>query len=213
MDQVKKQLTNPDGEIVEEVRLSESIFLYRNALSKKLTGDIYSFYYTNRNITSPGVTVGGHNGHIKKTFDICNIEEIPEGPLREQYQEIDQRVLESLRVVSGAYMDHFNWLKTAPNFVDSGYLWQMYEANSGFYKEHIDGECWSPHVANRVLAFVVYINDVEEGGETYFRHQDIYVKPERGAVAIFPTSWTHPHQAMVPKSNDKLIISSFLLAV
>ena len=67
-------------------------------------------------------------------------------------------------------------------------------------------------MANRVLAFVVYINTVHEGGETYFRYQDISVKPIEGHVVVFPTNWTHPHQAMVPRSNDKLIISSFIVA-
>jgi hypothetical protein len=207
-----KTFINPYGDVVKEIRLSESIFLYTNALSDILCEEIYDFYYSNRQIAAKGVTMGGQNYSVKNTFDISSTESVPEGPLRDKYVDLDNKIYQSLKLVSQAYIENFNFLAEAPNLKDTGYLWQMYEANSGFYKEHIDGECWNPLVANRVLAFVVYINTVEEGGETYFRHQNLKVKPVKGSVAVFPTSWTHPHQAIVPVSNDKLIISSFIVA-
>lgn len=213
MDQAEKILFNPDGGKISINKVAESIFVYENALSDSLCDEIHSFYYENFELTSKGITVGGSHQDVKNTFDIRSWRDVPEGPLRDKYFQIDQKIYQSLKVISEAYIEHFDWLKTAPKLMDSGYLWQMYPANDGFYKEHIDGECWTKSVANRVLAFVVYINTVEEGGETYFRYQDVAIRPVKGSVAIFPTSWTHPHQAMMPISNDKLILSSFILSI
>jgi hypothetical protein len=211
MIDLDKKLINIDGGEIEQIKVAESIFLYTNALSEKLCDEIYDFYFTNRELASKGITVGGQHVDIKNTFDIKSTSDIPLGPLRDKYLELDERVYKSLKVISEAYIEHFDWLKNAPNLVDTGYLWQMYEANEGFYKEHIDGENWTSGVDKRLLAFVVYLNTVEEGGETYFRYQNVSVKPVKGSVAIFPTSWTHPHQAMMPISNHKLIISSFII--
>ena len=45
----------------------------------------------------------------------------------------------------------------------------------------------------RVLAFILYLNDVAEGGETVFLTQGRAIKPARGRLAIFPTCHTHVH--------------------
>lgn len=124
--------------------------------------------------------------------------------------EIDEQVYQSLVPLVGNYLDNFTYLSGAPGIEDTGYLWQMYKQNEGYYKEHIDGEQWTYRVFNRVGAIICYINTVDEGGETYFRYQDLKVKPQRGGVIIFPSSWMYPHEALMPLSSDKLIISSFL---
>lgn len=212
MEASSSTLHNPDGGEITEVRLSESIFLYENALSCQLCDEITDFFYSNIDIAAPGQTMGGHNSSVKNTLDISSTSSIPDGPLRDKYLDFDRRIYESLRVVSRRYMQTFDWLQKAPNLMDTGYLWQMYKANDGFYHEHVDGEVWNRSVSNRVVAFIVYLNTVDEGGETYFRHQDVSVHPVKGSVAMFPTDWSHPHQAMVPRSCDKLIISSFMVS-
>ena len=42
----------------------------------------------------------------------------------------------------------------------------------------------------RVLAFMTYLNDVEEGGETSFHYYDINVQPKKGKTMIWPAEWT-----------------------
>jgi hypothetical protein len=78
-----------------------------------------------------------------------------------------------------------------------------YYKNEGFYKEHIDSDGVN---ANRYFSILVYLNDVETGGETSFPLQDKTIKPKRGSVAIFPSDWTHPHIGCMPTSNDKYVI-------
>lgn len=64
---------------------------------------------------------------------------------------------------------------------------------------------------HRVLFFQVYLNDVDEGGETEFLHQRRVVRPRRGRLLIAPAGFTHTHKGHVPRSGDKLILTSWLL--
>jgi prolyl 4-hydroxylase len=64
--------------------------------------------------------------------------------------------------------------------------------------------------ARRFLAFFFYLNDVDEGGETVFPTLDISIKPKEGRLLIFPPLWMFPHSGMIPVSNTKYILGSYL---
>ena len=57
----------------------------------------------------------------------------------------------------------------------------------------------------------LYLNDVKEGGETEFYHQNLKVPPTQGSLVIFPAYFTHLHKGHVPISNDKYILNLWLL--
>jgi hypothetical protein len=57
---------------------------------------------------------------------------------------------------------------------------------------------------------VIYLNDVEYGGETNFPLHEVAVTPKAGRIVFFPATWTHLHESRVPISSDKWIISSFI---
>jgi len=61
----------------------------------------------------------------------------------------------------------------------------------------------------RLLTWTVYLNDVEEGGETEFLYQHVRVKPKQGTLVIFPASFTHTHRGNPPLSNEKYIITGW----
>ena len=61
----------------------------------------------------------------------------------------------------------------------------------------------------RLFSFVLYLNNVDVGGETKFLHQNISVKPIEGRLLIFPATYLHIHTGLPPISNNKYIITSF----
>ena len=63
----------------------------------------------------------------------------------------------------------------------------------------------------RALVFSVYLNDVEEGGETEFLHFSKRVKPKTGRITIWPASFPYLHRGNPPLSGEKYIITSWLL--
>lgn len=66
-------------------------------------------------------------------------------------------------------------------------------------------------VANRYLVFLWYLNDVAEGGATAFPDLGVEVAPRTGRLLIFPPYWMYQHAGLPPRSNDKFILSTYLL--
>lgn len=76
---------------------------------------------------------------------------------------------------------------------------QKYEIGD-YYKTHIDTAREIP----RIVSAVLYLNTVDEGGETYFTHFDFGVKPVAGRLVIFPSNYVYMHEARAPISNTKV---------
>ncbi|MEM7281624.1 MAG: 2OG-Fe(II) oxygenase [Pseudomonadota bacterium] len=93
----------------------------------------------------------------------------------------------------------------------SGYKIQKYPKGEGKFNWHFDA--LGPETQKRLLALILYLDDVEQGGETEFFYQGLKVQPKAGNAIMFPTAWTHMHCGHVPVSSDKYIVSSFFYFV
>ena len=62
----------------------------------------------------------------------------------------------------------------------------------------------------RIITFLWYLNTVEEGGETEFFNGRISIKPEKGKLLLFPSTWTYIHRGNMPISNDKYILTGWI---
>lgn len=94
------------------------------------------------------------------------------------------------------------------SITDEGYKIKKYPVG-GYHAWHYDNRAES--VSKRLLAAIIYLNDVKEGGETEFLYQDLRVKPEIGKVVIFPPYWTHYHRSKETLSEPKYTVSTFFL--
>jgi hypothetical protein len=68
----------------------------------------------------------------------------------------------------------------------------------------------NPTCLNRIISYTVYLNNVEEGGETEFLYQSIRVKPKQGTVILWPAGYTHIHRGNPPLSGTKYIITGWI---
>jgi hypothetical protein len=55
----------------------------------------------------------------------------------------------------------------------------------------------------------MYLNDVEEGGETEFHYIPKRVTAKKGRILMFPAEFTHTHRGNAPLSNDKYVIATW----
>ena len=160
-----------------------------------------------------GPTVGGYDPTIKSSMDFnfsvetCNQMGVDSAEFGKQYVKIQ----DALRSAIALYLEAYYDLHYSTSLYDSGFRLQHYAKNTGFYRKHHDGAPWDKDPINRrVLAVIVYLNTVSSGGGTFFPEHDITVNAVAGRVALFPATWTHPHAGLVPISNDKWIISTFI---
>lgn len=80
-----------------------------------------------------------------------------------------------------------------------------YSTDEGFYKPHVD----SGPGMQRIFSAVLYLNDVENGGETYFNSFDVSVSPKEGRLTIFPANFMYRHEARSPKNSDKFVLATW----
>jgi len=94
---------------------------------------------------------------------------------------------------------HFTSLKIQKTLPTEGYhVWHI-EHGKGFENEP------------RAFVFSVYLNDVEEGGETEFLHFSKRVKPKTGRIVIWPAAFPYVHRGNPPLSGKKYILTSWML--
>lgn len=106
------------------------------------------------------------------------------------------------------YRETWSELDHLTHLHDTGFIAQLSHPFIGYYRPHVDA---SPaHDWQRILAPIIYLNDVEEGGETHFIDHGVSVKPKAGRILIFPACWTHPHTGRIPLSGSKLILTTFI---
>jgi hypothetical protein len=65
-------------------------------------------------------------------------------------------------------------------------------------------------MAKRVLVYSIYLNTVEDGGETEFLYQSQRVKPVKGRIVIWPAGFPYVHRGNPPLSGEKYIVTSWI---
>ncbi len=94
---------------------------------------------------------------------------------------------------------HYTTLKIQKTLPTEGYhLWHI---------EH--GKGWDQEP--RAFVFSIYLNDVEEGGETEFLHFSKRVKPKTGRIVIWPAAFPYVHRGNSPLLGEKYIITSWMM--
>jgi hypothetical protein len=111
--------------------------------------------------------------------------------LRNYYSETNIKKYATEDIIT----DHVKIQKTIPS---QGYhVWHV---------EHGKGnDC-----EKRILAYTIYLNDVEEGGETEFLYQSQRVKPVKGRIVIWPAGFPYVHRGNPPLSGEKYIVTSWI---
>ena len=90
---------------------------------------------------------------------------------------------------------------------------QSYEqgkGNYGYWHSEIYPQLGDNKALHRVLLFIIYLNDVEEGGETEFYYQNKMIKPKAGSMIIAPCGFTHTHRGNIPISSNKYVLTSWM---
>ena len=124
----------------------------------------------------------------------------------------------------GLFQDYILHYKLDCNIYDK--MWpEKYGYEAVRMKRYLanDYDRFDPHVdvmnhetARRFLAFFIYLNDVEKGGETIFlrlhkpgTYIPYTVTPKRGRLLMFPPTWQYYHAGRRPISDRKYIIHSY----
>ena len=90
----------------------------------------------------------------------------------------------SFNLMELKYWEAFNFIKYGPG--------------QHFMEHHDHGYSY-----NCTVSLVAYVNDDYDGGELYFRLQNLNIKPKAGDLYIFPSNFMYPHPAKPVQSGIK----------
>lgn len=88
------------------------------------------------------------------------------------------------------------------------YKVQKTEPTGGYHLWHC--EDGSKTHNRRIGVYILYLNDVEEGGETEFIYQSQRVKAEKGRLLVFPPNYPWAHRGNPPISGNKYIMTGWI---
>jgi len=119
----------------------------------------------------------------------------------EMLVSISNRIKDAINNASNDYAKEHN--------IDLGYLTPISIAKYSTGKQmgsHVDSyeDGRSP-----VLSVVLYINDNYEGGDLYFKEQNVSIKPSAGSLIAFPSVAPYYHQSMVVTKGIKYMSPGF----
>ena len=84
---------------------------------------------------------------------------------------------------------------------------QKNEKTKGYHIWHC--ETTDRSSCGRLLMVLLFLNNVDEGGELEFLYQSKRIKPEAGTMVICPASFTHTHRGNPPLSGEKYILNGW----
>lgn len=147
-----------------------------------------------------------------------------DNPGQRQFRKDEQAYIHELCLPeSSSVMSNYNkltndclklYLSEYNEFISLGKLQQpslkiqKTEPTGGYHIFHSENLDFGNH--NRVLVSMLYLNDVDEGGETEFLFLSKRFKPTAGTFLLFPAGFTHTHRGNPPLSGEKYIVTSWI---
>ena len=195
------------------MNIDDFILVKDNAFTDEFCDQLVNHFEESdtQGLTYEGYSGRGINHDTKHTTDL-NILEVP---------ELDSKYTKSI-------VDKFNdllmndYLNKLPHqdlfpgnslFFDSTFYEclniQRYKQGEGHYNAwHI--ETGNFQMSRRMFAFILYLTDVNEGGETELLYSKTKINSKKGRLLIFPSTFPYVHKGHMPIDNDKYILTTWL---
>ena len=176
-----------------------------NIQNDDLCKEIINFFEKNKILHAKGFIGSGIDPTIKKTTDIC----INPNDLKNDKFKFFNNYINELHKCFVDYQHQWLFMKSIINDVDIGsFNVQKYSKSGHFSKVH--SERTNLYNSDRLFAWMTYLNDVEDGGKTNFKHYNIKIKPKIGNTLIWPAEWTHAHSGEIVNNGEKYIITGWM---
>ena len=142
-------------------------------------------------------------GKINPEYKKCTEAYLHDDLAEEIFQVFGEHLISSVKKYQEAYpscmiMDEWG--------VCSTFKIQRYLPGEGYFAEHSEN---SKEDSARVLAWMIYLNNVHDGGYTEFPNQKKKFQPRTGDVLIWPAYFTHSHRGITSLTETKYIMTGW----
>ena len=176
-----------------------------NMENDELCNEIIKFFEENKSLQQKGIVGNMVDPQKKQTTDITIIP----SQLKDPKYSLFNSYFDSLNDCFLDYKNQYPFLNTFLKKTHIGHF-NVQKYISGYHFSLLHSERTSLGFLHRVVAWMTYLNNVDDGGTTDFEYYNIKVKPEIGKTLIWPAEWTHAHRGSVLKSGTKYIITGWI---
>ena len=198
--------------------LQDTIGIYPKAFSYELFDTLMKMYDTAliTGNTFGGTTGSGVNKTIKDSVDFDLIKHSNTNPTALSASNEIYNIFNDCIKKYITSFPHQDQVPGMSNFIEpttfASLQVQRYTKDTGHYNAwHHEGGTFK--MSRRYFALLVYLNDVEEGGETEMLYTGQKIKPEKGKLLVHPAGFPYIHKGNIPLSSDKTILISWLVFV
>tara|TARA_B100000965_G_C19547486_1_gene738554 strand:+ start:541 stop:1143 length:603 start_codon:yes stop_codon:yes gene_type:complete len=170
-----------------------------------LCDDLIEYFELNKVNQKKGSTAGGVNTKVKDSIDIVIRPKEIILPGNEIFKQYFDKLFECHR----DYISQWPFLNNISLKYEIG-SFNLQRYTPGQHFKRIHSERTSMGTLHRVFAFMTYLNDVKDGGSTFFSHYELEIQPQKGLTLIWPAEWTHAHKGNILKNGKKYIITGWI---
>ena len=173
------------------------IHLVEGVYSKESCNHLIDFFEKNINLAEPGEAIDKKLNNLELTLDI-------------NFKNSSGFGLESiLSNMISQYKEKFPLINSniAKWCVDPNCKFAKFEPNNHYSYIHCEHD---PNYPHRIFGWMIYLNDIKEGGGTYFHHQNFTTKPVAGNLYIWPAGWTHMHKGVNAPKEIKYTLTGWM---
>ena len=181
------------------------IQIYDNALSKDACNNIIAYFNDHPNLeqgrTGKGIRKDIKNGkNLTVLFKDCS---------KFMYDQLVSDILPSLNIGMEKYKKRFPFLEEVSYWtMDNKFNIQRFAGEEeGYFVRHCERGNADPRSNNRMLVWMIYLNNAKSGTRFYYPTRD--VKAKQGRLVIWPADWTYPHSGIIPNRGEKYLMTGW----
>lgn len=106
------------------------------------------------------------------------------------------------------YLEKYSTLKQYDEHTIYTYKIQKTVPTGGYHVWH--SEDGGINFSRRIGVYILFLNDVEEGGETEFLYLSKRITAKKGRLLIFPPNFPWTHRGNPPLSGEKYIMTGWI---
>jgi len=170
--------------------------------NKKICDDLINYHKNEKKYKYDG-QVGINDGYgtikdIKESVDVTFHNDTQDETIRNFFQELS------------FYANHYAKKYGLNHKIKTEYcnIISMFPPLGGFKSLHYERSNIAR--SKRQLVYMLYLNDINDGGQTEFIHQNLKVQAEKGKLVLWPSDFTHLHRGIVSPTETKYIATGWL---
>ena len=190
------------------MKLLKDIGIFESAVTDETCDKLIEYYdqLTDLGMSHTRISTNDSPGHLKKDsaaflFEPPALNLSTENPaVRDSVQQIIycwEQYIDHYSVLSSVDPHRIYYMKLQKTLPGEGYHVWHYESDN---RER----------SGRVAAWGLYLNTVDEGGETEWLYQSVRVPATKGTLAIWPAGYTHTHRGNPPLSGEKYLLTGWI---